>query len=74
MRAGAFDLVATDDARCVACPIGCRARQRELAADFVARFSSLAASAPWQRFTLEVNPLKLGADAAAAVDGLLLLE
>ena len=49
-------------------------RQRELAADFVARFSSLAATAPWQQFTFEVNPLKLGADAAAAVDGLLLLE
>ena len=49
-------------------------RQRELAADFVARFSSLAATAPWQQFTFEVNPLKLGADAVAAVDGLLLLE
>ncbi len=49
-------------------------RQRELAADFVARFSALAATAPWQRFTLEINPLKLGQDAVAAVDGLLLLE
>jgi acetyltransferase len=49
-------------------------RQRDLAADFVARFSSLAATAPWQQFTFEVNPLKLGKDAAAAVDGLLLLE
>ena len=50
------------------------ARQHALAADFVARFSALAASAPWQRFTLEINPLKLGADAAAAVDGLLIIE
>ena len=49
-------------------------RQRDLAADFVARFSALAASAPWPSFTLEVNPLKLGEDAAAAVDGLLLIE
>ncbi len=49
-------------------------RQRVLAADFVARFSVLAASAPWPRFTLEVNPLKLGDDAAAVVDGLLLIE
>ena len=49
-------------------------RQRDLAADFVARFSALAASAPWPRFTLEVNPLKLGDAAAAAVDGLLLIE
>ena len=50
------------------------ARQHALAADFVARFSALAASAPWQRFTLEINPLKLGADTAAAVDGLLVIE
>ena len=49
-------------------------RQRALAADFVARFSSLVATAPWQQFTFEVNPLKLAEDAVAAVDGLLLLE
>jgi len=49
-------------------------RQRALAADFVARFSALVATAPWPRFTLEVNPLKLAADACAAVDGLLLIE
>ena len=48
--------------------------QRGLAADFVARFSTLAASAPWPRFTLEVNPLKLSENAAAAVDALLLVE
>ena len=49
-------------------------RQRELAADFIARFAALAATAPWAQFTLEINPLKLGADAAAAVDGLLVIE
>jgi hypothetical protein len=48
--------------------------QRNLAAGFIARFSALAATAPWERFTLEVNPLKLGADDLAAVDGLLIIE
>ena len=48
--------------------------QRRLAAGYLARFSALAATAPWERFTLEVNPLKLGRDAVAAVDGLLLIE
>ena len=47
--------------------------QRERAADFVARFSALVSTAPWPRFTFEVNPLKLGSDAIAAVDGLLLI-
>ncbi len=49
-------------------------KHRDLAAAFVARFSALAASAPWPRFTLEVNPLKISDDEAAAVDGLLLIE
>ena len=48
--------------------------QRRQAADFVARFSALVATAPWQRFTFEVNPLKLGRDNLAAVDGLLIIE
>jgi len=47
--------------------------QVRLAADFVARFSALAASAPWPNFTLEVNPLKLGPQDVAAVDGLLII-
>jgi hypothetical protein len=47
--------------------------QRRLAADFIGRFSMLVASAPWNEFTFEVNPLKLGVDTAAAVDGLLVL-
>jgi hypothetical protein len=33
--------------------------QREKAADFVARFPALVATAPWREFTFEVNPLKL---------------
>jgi hypothetical protein len=48
--------------------------QRERGAAFAARFSALAASAPWPRFTLEVNPLELGARDAAAVDGLLIID
>ena len=47
--------------------------QRRAAASFVAGLSALAATAPWPRFTLEVNPLKLAADRAAAVDGLLVV-
>ncbi len=47
--------------------------QRRQAAGFIARFSSLAASAPWPGFTFEVNPLKIGREAVAAVDGLLLI-
>jgi acetyltransferase len=47
--------------------------QARAVAAFVARFSALAASAPWREFTLEVNPLKVGADAVAAVDGLLIV-
>src|SRR5450631_223774 len=48
--------------------------QQTQAAGFIARFSSLVASAPWQRFTFEVNPLKIGQHDLAAVDGLLLIE
>lgn len=42
--------------------------QRQQSADFTARFS-----APWRRFTLEVNPLKVGEQHVAAVDGLLVI-
>jgi acetyltransferase len=68
-REGAFDLVAQ-----MRTQQWLSEPQHALAADFVARFSELAAAAPWRRFTLEVNPLKLGAEAAAAVDGLLIIE
>ena len=44
-----------------------------MAADFLARFSALVATTPWQQFTFEVNPLKIAKDAIAAVDGLLLI-
>jgi acetate---CoA ligase (ADP-forming) len=43
-------------------------------AEFVARFSRLALSAPWKRFVLEVNPIKWSRDGVAAVDGLLIIE
>ncbi len=44
------------------------------AAAFVARFSELAATAPWPRFVFEVNPLKWTREAAVAVDGLLIVD
>lgn len=47
---------------------------RAAASDYVARFSQLAASAPWPRFTLELNPVKCTAGNAVAVDGLLVVE
>jgi acyl-CoA synthetase (NDP forming) len=47
---------------------------RQAAARFVADFSRLAAMAPWARFNLEVNPLKVGAAGALAVDGLLVID
>jgi hypothetical protein len=34
----------------------------------------VVATAPWPRFTFEINPLKLGTDHLAAVDGLLLID
>jgi acyl-CoA synthetase (NDP forming) len=42
--------------------------------DFVCRFSAVAAAAPWQRFVLEVNPVKWTKDEVRAVDGLLIIE
>jgi acetyltransferase len=57
-----------------------QARQRDTgldpqgAAGFIARFSQLAATAPWRRFVLEVNPIKWSSDGAVAVDGLLIIE
>ena len=44
------------------------------AAAFIAKFSELAATAPWSRFIFEVNPIKWTRDAAVAVDGLLIVE
>lgn len=48
--------------------------QRAAAVDFLARFSMLAASAPWPEFTFEVNPLKLSETNSGAVDGLLIVS
>jgi hypothetical protein len=39
----------------------------------VARFSALAASAPWRRFVLELNPVRWSPDRVAIVDGLLII-
>ncbi len=49
-------------------------RPRAPLADFVARFSQLAAAAPWQRFVFEVNPVAWREDGVIALDGLLLIE
>jgi len=46
----------------------------EAVADFVSRFSELAASAPWHRFVFEVNPIKWHSNNVVAVDGLLIIE
>jgi acetate---CoA ligase (ADP-forming) len=51
---------------------------RELPADraaaFIARFSALASTAPWEKFVLEINPVLWTREAAIAVDGLLIIE
>lgn len=43
-------------------------------AEFILHFSRLAATAPWRRFVLEVNPIKWSREGVVAVDGLLLVE
>jgi acyl-CoA synthetase (NDP forming) len=43
-------------------------------AAFVANFSELAAGAPYEKFVIEVNPVKFTTDEAVAVDGLLIIE
>jgi acetyltransferase len=44
------------------------------AAAFISRLSQLAASAPWPRFILEINPLLWSRAAVVALDGLLIIE
>ncbi len=44
------------------------------AARFIARFSELAVSAPWDRFVMEINPLKWTRAEVVAVDGLLIVN
>ncbi len=43
------------------------------AAAFIARFSGLATTAPWEKFTFEVNPVLWSREAAVALDGLLVV-
>jgi acetate---CoA ligase (ADP-forming) len=43
-------------------------------ARFIAALSQLAASAPWRRFVLEINPVKWSDEQVTAVDGLLIIE
>lgn len=40
---------------------------------FIFAFSRLAASVPWKKFVLEINPVMASRDGAVAVDGLLLI-
>jgi acetyltransferase len=47
--------------------------QMRSAAEWIARFSLLAATAPWKNFNLEVNPLLISQEASRAVDGLLVI-
>jgi len=47
---------------------------RRRAADFLSRFSALVATAPWDSFTFEINPVKLGPDEVAVVDALLVID
>ena len=51
-----------------------RDADRARAADFLARFSAIVATAPWDRFTFEINPVKLGTDELTAVDALLVIN
>jgi acetyltransferase len=48
--------------------------QREIIGNFFSQFSKFVASAPWKKFTLEINPIKVSHEAVAAVDGLLIIE
>jgi acetate---CoA ligase (ADP-forming) len=41
---------------------------------FLVDFSHLLAELPWQRFVLELNPVRVSAERAVAVDGLLIIE
>jgi acetyltransferase len=70
---GAFDLISR--LRTIArLPTLLPDAERWRAAGFLARFSALIATAPWESFTFEINPLKLGADQMAAVDALLVID
>jgi acetate---CoA ligase (ADP-forming) len=70
---GAFDLISR--LRTIArLPTLLPDADRWRGAGFLARFSALVATAPWESFTFEINPLKFGADQIAAVDALLVID
>jgi acyl-CoA synthetase (NDP forming) len=70
---GSYDLIGT--LRTLKCfPTLIPDTQRQQVAEFIARFSLLVAGAPWRSFTFEINPLKIGEQGVAAVDGLLLID
>jgi hypothetical protein len=50
-----------------------RAPKKGELARCVAHFSALAASAPWRRFVLELNPVRWSPDKVVIVDGLLII-
>jgi acetyltransferase len=43
-------------------------------ASFVADFSEIAHSAPWENFVIEINPVKWSGAGVTAIDGLILIE
>ncbi|MBL4645156.1 MAG: hypothetical protein JKY99_01715, partial [Rhizobiales bacterium] len=43
-------------------------------AQFVAHFSQVVHEAPWQRFVLEINPVKWNGSGVVAIDGLLIVD
>jgi len=43
-------------------------------ARFVAGFSEVAHSAPWENFVIEINPVKWSGSGVTAIDGLILIE
>jgi acyl-CoA synthetase (NDP forming) len=43
-------------------------------AALVSRFSRVAATAPWRRFVIELNPVKWSSEGAVAVDALLVID
>jgi acetate---CoA ligase (ADP-forming) len=51
----------------------CGALDTTPAARFIARFSELAVTAPWERFVFEINPVLWRRDDAVALDGLLIV-
>jgi hypothetical protein len=51
-----------------------RPPDRDRLAEYIARVSEIAVSAPWRQFVLEINPVKWTDQYVTAVDGLLIIE